>query len=198
MIAAPVGLALLARRGAGLAAGAGAVLALAVFGAGWERQDDYLESRYSRADDFRFQLDDVAAWAKPTAGERIGVAGSSGAFNQYVLYGDALSNEVQFIGRELPAGDFRTIANPERGDDGGRGPGKCPEFRRFVNAGEYDFVVTTPKLDLNAPATATASPEGGWLRGAAGAEEILREGRTSIFAISADLDPGTCGRRAAR
>ena len=194
LIGVPTGLALLAGRSWRLAAGGGALLALLAGAAGWERQDDYLEARYTRDDDFRFQLDEVARWAKATDGERIGIAGTSGAFSQYVLYGDRLGNRVEFIGRELPSGDFRTIANPEAKGGGDRGPGKCPEFRRFVNRGDYGYVITTPKLDLNDPGTATAAPEGGWLRGDPAAEEILRAGRTSIFRISGRLDESGCVR----
>ena len=194
LVAGPVGIAILAGRGRLLAAAAAAALALVAAAAGWERQDDYLQSRYTRSDDFRFQLDEVARWAKPTAGERIGVAGTSGAFNQYVLYGDELGNYVQFIGRELPSGDFRTVANPENDDAGERTAGKCPEFRRFVNEGDYGYVVTTPKLDLNDPDTASPAPEGGWLRGDPAAEEVLHEGRTSIFRLSGELDEHGCKR----
>jgi hypothetical protein len=180
LIGAPVGLALLARRRLALAAGAAAVLALAVAAVGWARQDNYFEDRYTRAEDFRFQLDDVGRWAKPTEGLRIGVAGLSGAYNQYIAYGDRLSNHVQYIGRELGSGDFRAATT-------------CPEFVRAANAGEYDYVVTTPELDLNDPATAKVSPEGGWMR-AAGGEEILREGRVAIFRVGGDLDESACGK----
>ncbi|MEA3033813.1 MAG: hypothetical protein QOH86_1829, partial [Sphingomonadales bacterium] len=61
-VAVPVGLALLARRRVFLAGLAGAVLAIAIAAVGWERQDDYFAHRYSRADDFRFQLDKAVAW----------------------------------------------------------------------------------------------------------------------------------------
>ena len=193
LVGAPVGLALLAGRGRLLAVAAGAALAIVVAAVGWERQDDYLDSRYTRGEDFRFQLDDVARWAKPTAGERIGVAGTSGAFSQYVLYGDELSNHVQYIGRELPSGDFRALGDPD--DDGASEAGKCPAFRAAVNDGGYDFVVTTPKLDLNDPRTASAQPEGGWLRTDPAAEEVLREGRTAIFRIVGELDPSGCGQK---
>ena len=169
----PVGLALLGRRSVALAAAAGAAAALVAGGVGWERSDDYLDARYTGAEDLRFQLDDVAAWAKDTSAERIGVAGLSGAYNQYILYGDELSNHVQYLGRDLPAGDFRTIE-------------RCPEFIREVNDGDYSYVVTTPELDLNAPDTAQVSPEGGWMRGA-GADEVLRAGRVSIFRIDGQL-----------
>ena len=194
LVGVPVGIALLARRGRALAAAAGAVAAIAVAAAGWERQDDYLDDRYTRSEDFRFQLDEVARWAKPLTGERIGVVGSSGAFSQYVFYGDELSNRVDYIGRTYPSGDFRTVAQPES-EDGGRGPGKCEDFRRAVNDGDYDFVVATPKLDLNDPRTATASPEAGWLRDADGAEPVLSAGRVAVFEIGGELDPATCGRR---
>ena len=90
-VAIPVGLALLARRRAMLAGLAGAVLALAIAAVGWERQDDYFAHRYSRAEDFRFQLDDAVRWAKPTSDLRIAVAGTSGAYNQYGFYGDDVS-----------------------------------------------------------------------------------------------------------
>jgi len=169
----PVGLALLGRRSGALAAAAGVAATLVLGGVGWERSDDYLDSRYTNAEDFRFQLDDAAAWAKETSGERIGVAGLSGAYNQYILYGDELSNHVQYLGRNLSSGDFRAIE-------------KCPEFVREVNEGDYSFVVTTPELDLNDPDTAKASPEGGWMRGA-GAEEVLRTGRVSIFRVDGEL-----------
>ena len=106
LISVPVALALLARRNAVLAGVAGGVLAIAVAAVGWERQDDYLDNRYATADSFRFQLDDAVRWAKPTSGLRIGVAGTSGAFNQYGFYGDELANYVQYVGRHLPQADF--------------------------------------------------------------------------------------------
>jgi hypothetical protein len=179
LIGVPVGLALLARRRRALAAVAGTVVAIAIAAVGWERADEYLDARYTRPEDFRFQLDDVARWAKPTEDERIGVAGLSGAYNQYILYGDRLSNYVQYIGRELGAGDFRAART-------------CPEFVRAANAGAYDYIVTTPELDLNDPATAKVSPEGGWMR-ATGGEEILGQGRVAIFRLDGELQESGCG-----
>ena len=180
LVGAPVGLALLARRGPVLAGVAGGVLALAVAGAGWERQDDYLAYRYDRADDFRFQLDDAVRWAKPTSDLRIAVAGTSGAYNQYGLYGDELSNYVQYVGRHLPEADFQSIGN-------------CRRFREALNVGDYDYLVTTPKLDLNNPATATTSPEGGWANGDPAAEQLIRAGRTRVFRITGEFSPDGCG-----
>jgi hypothetical protein len=180
-VGAPVGLALLARRRALLAGLAGAVLALGIAAVGWERHDDYFAHRYSRAEDFRFQLDDAVRWAKPTSGLRIAVAGTSGAYNQYALYGDDVSNYVQYVGRHLPEADFRAIE-------------RCTEFRQAVNAGGYDYLVTTPALDLNNPSTAEISPERGWVINDPAVQEIVHSGRVSVFRINGELSPDGCGK----
>jgi hypothetical protein len=180
LIGVPVGLALVARRSALAAGVAGAVLAVAVATVGWERQDDYFDHRYDRPEDFRFQLDDAVRWAKPTAGLRIGVAGTSGAYNQYGFYGDALDNFVQYVGRHLPEADFQAIET-------------CPVFRQAVNDGDYDYLVTTPTLDLNNPATASPSPEGGWVKKDPAVRQILHSGRVSVWRITGALSPDGCG-----
>jgi hypothetical protein len=179
LIGAPVGLALLARRRAMLAGLAGAVLALAIAAVGWAKQDDYFAHRYDRAEDFRFQLDDAVRWAKPTSNLRIGVAGTSGAYNQYGFYGDDVDNYVQYVGRHLPEADFQAIES-------------CPAFRQAVNDGNFDYLITTPELDLNNPATASASPERGWVKNDPAVEEILHSARVSVFRINGPLTPGSC------
>jgi hypothetical protein len=181
LVGAPVGLALLARRGAMLAGVAGAALALAIAAVGWAKQDDYLAHRYDRAEDFRFQLDDAVRWAKPTSNLRIGVAGTSGAYNQYGFYGDDVSNYVQYIGRHLPEADFRRIEN-------------CADFRRAVNAGNYDYLITTPELDLNNPSTAESSPERGWVSDDPAVQQVLSSGRVSVFRIEGELSPEGCAK----
>lgn len=179
-VAVPIGLALLARSRAMFAVLAGAVLAVAIAAVGWAKQDDYFAHRYSRAEDFRFQLDDAVRWAKPTSDLRIAVAGTSGAYNQYGFYGDDVSNYVQYIGRHLPEADFQAIES-------------CPAFRHAVNDGDYDYLVTTPALDLNNPSTAETSPERGWVINDPAVEEIVHSGRVSVFRINGDLDPAGCG-----
>jgi hypothetical protein len=184
-VGAPVGLALLARRRVLLAGLAGAGLVLAIAAVGWAKQDDYFAHRYSRAEDFRFQLDDALRWAKPTSNLRIAVAGTSGAYNQYGFYGDDVSNYVQYIGRHLPEADFREIE-------------RCPEFRQAVNDGDYDYLITTPSLDLNNPSTASPSPERGWVSRDPALQEVVHSGRVSVFRITGPLDPNGCVQRADR
>jgi hypothetical protein len=179
LIGAPVALALLAKRGALVAGVAGGVLAVAVAAVGWERHDDYFAHRYDRPEDFRFQLDDAVRWAKPTSNLRIAVAGTSGAYNQYGFYGDDVTNYVQYVGRHLPEADFRAIES-------------CAPFRQALNDGDYDYLVTTPELDLNNPATASASPERGWISGDPAVREVLHSGRVSVFRIDGQLSPSGC------
>jgi uncharacterized membrane protein YraQ (UPF0718 family) len=179
LVGGPVALAAMGRRRPALAAAAGAALALAVTGVGWERQDDYFEHRYERAEDFRFQLDDAFRWAKETSSERIAVAGTSGAYSQYGLYGDELSNYVQYVGQTGANGNFTRIET-------------CAGFREAVNAGDYDYLVTTPDLDLNDPRSARPSPERGWVDGDPAVEPILRVGRVGVYRLSGELEPSGC------
>jgi hypothetical protein len=181
LVAAPVGLALLGSRSPGAAAVSAGALVLAVVAIGYERQDDYLEGRYADGEGFQYQLDDAVAWANPLEGERIAVAGTSGAYNQYGFYGTELENYVQFVGREGSGGDFEAI-------------GKCRPWRRTLNAGDYDYLVTTPGLDLNHPEDVSPTPERGWVQGDPNAAQLLRSGRVSVFALSGPLDPGGCAR----
>jgi len=179
IVGAPVGLALLARRSGGLAVAAGVALAVVIAGVGWARQDNYFAHRYDRAEDFRFDLDAAVRWAKPTSNLRIAVAGTSGAYNQYGFYGDDLTNYVQYVGRHLPEADFRAITG-------------CGPFREAVNAGHYDYLITTPALDLNNPATARPSPEGGWVHGDPAVQKVLESGRVTVFRINGPLTPSGC------
>jgi hypothetical protein len=179
LIGVPVGLALLAPRGPWIVAAAGIVVALAIAAVGWAKQDAYFDHRYTRTEDFRFQLDKAVRWAKPTSGLRIGVAGTSGAYNQYGFYGDAVGNYVQYIGRHLPEADFQRIET-------------CRAFRQAVNDGDYDYLITTPELDLNNPADATPSPERGWVKNDPALQEVLRASRVSVFKVNGQLTPAGC------
>lgn len=157
------------------------VLLVGASGVLWLKSDDYLRSRYTR-DYFSFQPDGVATWAKPLSDERIAVAGSSGAFTQYTVYGDDLGNYVQYLGEEAPGGDFRPV-------------GGCKAFIQLLNRGDFDYLVTTPTLDLNRPTILTASPERVWVLRSGGAEEIRQRGLSSVFRITGELSDAGCKTR---
>jgi len=177
VVAVPLGIAAYGRERPRLAAGAAAGLALLIFAIGWTQQDNYLGGRYTTG--FRFHLVSAFRWANGVSDARIGVGGTSGAFQQYGLYGRGGSNYVQYVGRPGENGDFSAIDN-------------CPEWRRAVNAGHYDYLVTTPKLDLNHAGSALPSPEGGWARTDPAATPILRDGQVEVFTVLGALHPARC------
>jgi hypothetical protein len=78
---------------------------------------------------------------------------------QYPLYGTDLSNHVQFIGHEQPHGGF--IA-----------PATCQAWRRLLNAGDYDFVVTS--RDRIEPGKPPYPPSARWTADPS-ARVVLRE-----------------------
>jgi hypothetical protein len=151
-----------------LAAGAVAVL--------WAKQDDYFRDRYKEG--VGYGVGPALQVADDLSGQRIAVGGSAGAFFQYGFYGRDLSNHVQYVGRNAPNADFVAY------DD-------CTEWRRAVNRGNYDYLVTTGDLDLNHPTRTTSSIEAIWAEDPA-ADLVVREGQVSVFELTDDLDPETC------
>jgi hypothetical protein len=196
VVALPVGLVLLARRGAprgALAAGAlAAVIGLAVLGRA--AQDTYLENRYSSSApgypaegehpsiELGHGLGAAYDWARDTSGLRIGLSGAEGALFQYGLWGADSSNEVRFIGDRGERGSFDAI-------------GDCPEFIAAVNNGDFDYVVTTPGYDQDDPKSATVPIERSWLTaGAPSAQRAGGAGLVDIWALSGPIDPSACGQ----
>ena len=144
---------------------------------GWTQQDNYLRDRYTSG--FRFHLVSAFRWANGVSDARIGVGGTSGAFQQYGLYGRDVSNHVQYVGRPGADGDFSQIDN-------------CPEWRRQVNDGDYDYLVTTPGLDLNNPAGAYPRPKAPGPAPTPPPSRIIRDSRIEIFQVEGQLNPANC------
>ena len=165
---------------AGVAGAAAVVLA-----AGWGVSREYLDNRYRDTPPLRA----VYAWAGGVQDSRIAIAGF---FLQYPLYGEDLSNRVQFVGTRGPNGAFAPIAD-------------CRAWRRALNAGRYRYVITAPP-GFPANRGADTGPEAAWTRGADGARELLRDGPAGaaaavLFEIERPLSPAGCpagaqGRRA--
>jgi hypothetical protein len=79
----------------------------------------------------------------------------------------------------LPGGDFRAITN-------------CAGLLEALDKGNYDYLVTTPTLDLNRPTVLTSSPERVWVLGNTGLREIRQNGLSSVFEITGDLSDSGC------
>jgi hypothetical protein len=104
------------------------------------------------------------------------VVGRASAFGQYFFYGTDLTNDVQYIGQELNRGTFRPIV-------------KCSQWRQAINDGDYDFVVTTPKLGQ---IETTAPPENLWTSSDRNVRTVIQSGPAAVYKIEGPLDPTTC------
>lgn len=149
---------------------AGAVLLAVLVGYPVERH--YLRDRYRDPSFTTPGLDAAFAWARNISGARIGTTST----RQYPLFGTDLSNRVSYIGVERPHGGFEEAQS-------------CRQFRRFVDAGHYDYVVASrDRIEAGKPAYPR---QAAWTAGP-NAEVVLRKKPTVVFRITGPLDPSTC------
>ncbi|HET8592875.1 MAG TPA: hypothetical protein VFL56_04360, partial [Solirubrobacterales bacterium] len=176
LILLPVGLGTIARRsdhGPAIAAGAAALALLVAVGLGWPRTEDYLDHRYRTEDApeyFRsLGMVPLYRWASDQEDRRIATSG----ILQYGLYGEDLSNHVQFLGEVGADESFREITN-------------CRDWRTALNEGDYDYVVAMPRYG------GTREIQARWTRGP-NAEPVLRSDPITVFRLTGPLDPADCG-----
>jgi hypothetical protein len=153
------------------------VLAVALLMAvvvGYPVQRHYLADRYK---DPTFTsapgLNAAFAWARDVSGARIATTST----RQYPLFGTDLSNHVQYIGAERPHGGFEA-------------PRTCPQYRRLLDEGNYDYVVAT--RDRSEPGKRPYPPQAQWTE-APGARVVLKKPPTVVFELRGRLDPSACG-----
>jgi hypothetical protein len=147
---------------------------LAAVAVGYPVQRHYLESRYADPSFAAPGLNAAFAWATPLSDARIATTST----RQYPLYGTDLSNHVQYIGEEQPHGGFTA-------------PTTCRRWRQLLNAGDYDYAITTrDRVEPNKP---PYPPTAAWTAGP-GAEPILRKPPTIIYKLTAPQDPSACPR----
>jgi hypothetical protein len=151
--------------------GALAVLLL-VIAIGYPVQHHYLENRYANPTFATPGLNAAFKWADDISGARIATTST----RQYPLYGTDLSNHVQYIGEEQSNGGFTA-------------PATCPQWRHLLNAGHYDYVVTS--RDRIEPGKPVYPASTRWTEGL-GVKEILRQPSTVVFKLKGPLDPSSC------
>jgi hypothetical protein len=156
----------------------GFVVLASVFGL----QQLYLRDRYLNTS----PLAPLYAWAQHVRDTRMAITGLF-SNDSYPLDGPDDSNYVQVVGRLGPHGSFSPILN-------------CGEFRRAINAGRYDDVITITGGDVR-DASATGSKETLWTSEDPSAKLIFRrtisgyvfkETVLSVFHLDGRLDPGSC------
>lgn len=146
----------------------------------WPQVQQYMSKRYTNV----WPYMDVTRsfhWAKGIEDARIGVGGTTGGAFQYAYYGDDSSNRVTYLGDRGPRGSFNPIQT-------------CQAWREAINAGDFDYVITTPSLNYYTLGVAF-SPEGSWTAPGSQTIPVLRDGQTTIFRIDGRLDPLDCGRK---
>ncbi len=140
--------------------------------AGYAIQRHYLHDRYRDPSFTTPGLDAAFAWARGVSDARIATTST----RQYPLFGTDLSNHVAYIGVKRPHGGFEEAQN-------------CPQFRRLVNEGDYDYVVAS--RDRIEPGKPAYPPQAKWTEGP-NAEVVLKKKPTVVFRISGPLNPKTC------
>ncbi len=140
--------------------------------AGYPVQRHYLQNRYANPSFTTPGLDAAFKWAAGISGARIATTST----RQYPLFGTDLSNHVTFIGSERPHGGFEA-------------PSSCRAWRRELNEGDYDYVVTT--FDRLEPGNPPYPPQARWTEAPA-AKPILRKPPTVVFQLKGTLDPSAC------
>ncbi len=159
-------------RGFGVLGAVVVAVLLAAVAIGYPLQRHYLRDRYADPSFSTPGLDAAFAWARDVSGARIATTST----RQYPLFGTDLSNHVQYVGLERPHGGFEP-------------PGSCREWRRLLNAGHYDYVITTrDRIEKGKPPYPDTTR---WTEGS-GAKEVLRKPPTVVFQLTKELDPSAC------
>jgi hypothetical protein len=161
-------------------AAAGVLLFAVVLGRAQEVQ--YYNQHYTRVTPF---LQDggprkAYTFARERHGARIGIAGSGEIFfGQYGFYGANLDNYVQYIGAEGPDGTYRLATS-------------CHQFRRLINEGEYDYLITS-KATQDSPDAEYWYPVYAWLKTDPALELVVEEPEITpqpdyVFKVKGELD----------
>ncbi len=166
-------------------AAGGAVLLLAVV-LGRAQEVQYYKHHYTRTTLF---LQDggpreAFAFAHNQHDKRIGIAGSGEIFfGQYGFYGANLDNDVQYIGVRGPDGTYRLATT-------------CPQFRRQINAGDYDYLILS-QFTQDASDSPYWEPIYAWVKEDPALEELIEEPEVTpqadwVFRVKGKLDPAGC------
>jgi hypothetical protein len=146
------------------------VVGIAVAGDGVEAR--YRRSRYTHSTG---ELGLSWRWAQTVSHSRIGVVG---LYAQYPYVGSDLTNYVQYVGVPTPHDGFA------------RAP-SCRSWRTAVDAGHYQYIVTSPADGIGPQ---PIPPEATWTSADPAAHIIVRSAssRTLVFRIDGNLNPATC------
>jgi hypothetical protein len=189
LVWAPAGLGILRGRGRmsrAMVAGAAAVVLLLAVVLGRAQQVQYVDHHYTNT--LLFLQDggprQAYAFAQHQHDKRIGIAGSGEIFfGQYGFYGNDLSNHVQYIGVPGPDGAYRLAES-------------CHQFRRRVNAGDYDYLILS-QYTMDLPGAPYRYPVYAWVKKDPALKQIIAEPEITpepdyVFKVNGKLNPAGC------
>jgi hypothetical protein len=171
-------------RGMVAAVGAAVLLLAVVLGRAQEVQ--YADHHYTKSTLFLGEGGPQKAYdfARRQQDKRIGIVGSSEIiFGQYGFYGGKLSNHVDYIGVPGPHGTYRLATS-------------CPQFRRRINAGDYDYLIMS-KYTQDSPEAEYWYPIYAWVKDDPALKLVLEEPSIVpqpdyVFKVDGRLDPAGC------
>lgn len=189
----PAGLGLGRARGVlsrAVVTGVAVVILVAAVGLGRGEQVQYAEQHYTNVDLFLGSGGPIRAYefAQDLEDQRIGIIGNSQIiFGQYGFYGNDISNEVEYIGERGPHGANRL-------------PTTCREFRREINAGDYDYLIMS-QATQDSPQSDYWYPVYAWVKNSPALEVVVEENDVSplpdyVFEVNGKLDPDGCANGA--
>ncbi len=171
-------------RAAVVGAGAAVVLLAVVLGRAQEVQ--YYKHHYTRTTLFLQDGGPQKAFefAHKQQNKRIGIAGSGEIFfGQYGFYGANLNNYVQYIGVPGPDGSYRLATS-------------CAQFKRRINAGDYDYLIVS-QFTQDSPDAPYWYPIYAWIKNDPALEKVIEEPDITpepdwVFRVKGKLDPASC------
>jgi hypothetical protein len=171
-------------RAAVVGAGAAVVLLAVVLGRAQEVQ--YYKHHYTRTTLFLQDGGPQKAFefAHKQQNKRIGIAGSGEIFfGQYGFYGANLNNYVQYIGVPGPDGTYRLATS-------------CAQFKRRINAGDYDYLIVSQFTQDSSDAPYWY-PIYAWIKNDPALEKVIEEPDITpepdwVFRVKGRLDPADC------
>jgi hypothetical protein len=171
-------------RGIAVAVGAAVLLLAVVLGRAQEVQ--YADHHYTKSTLFLGEGGPQKAYdfARLQQDKRIGIAGSSEIiFGQYGFYGGHLNNSVDYIGVPGPHGTYRLATT-------------CRQFRRRINAGDYDYLIIS-KFTQDSPEAEYWYPIYAWVKSDLALKLVLAEPTIFpqadyVFKVNGKLDPAGC------
>jgi hypothetical protein len=195
LVWAPAGLTLMRSRGRmsrGVVAGVAASVVLLAVVLGRAQQVQYADQHYVNTLPFLGEGGPREAYevTQKLHDKKIGIIGSSEIiFGQYGFYGNDASNEVEYIGVRGPHGSNRL-------------PTSCPQLRRLINEGGYQYVVMSQYTEDVGPYNSEYKnpyqfPIYAWVKNDPALKQIVAEPTIVpepdyVFKVVGKLDPSAC------